>query len=376
MPDPRPLRLSRQDAGSVASGFATASKATPELAAQAVRAALARIDAPLAGSVLLFLTSHFNRNTQAAVSAAARAARCLQVAGCTAPGVLTECEWSFEAPAAAALVLCGDIGLVRPTGDDPVLTLAPPASNHPRWLDDRRPRFGMLTTQADSDGPGRSWLNGKVCTADCCEISFSHSRTAVGVSRGIRALTPVMLVSEADGHEIFALDDQPALATLQRELSADRQSLSSLPVAHLFAACTNPGLGAEEAIARGNFRLLPILGASQDEQSLTLAQPLPVGSCLFWALRQPMAAVQDTDDALAALAARLPTPDFSLMFACIGRGPYFFGSEDLDLARIGERFPGLPVLGAYGAGEIAPLADGNALIGYSSVTALVGHVQS
>jgi len=373
LPDPRPLRIPRQDAGTVATGFASADKPAPELAAQAVRAALARVPAPLAGSVLLFLTSHFNRGAQAAVSAAARAARCLQVAGCTAPGVLTETDWSLDAPAAAALVLCGDIGLIRPPGDTPTLTLAPPIAQHRRWLDDASPRFGMLTTETDSDGPGRWWLHGKVDAADCCEACFSHSRMAVGVSRGIRALTPTMTISEADGHEIFALDGEPALATLQRELPADRQWLATLPVPHLFAALTADD--AEAAIASGNYRLLPIFGISQDEQSLTLAQPLAPGDRLFWALRQPMAAVQDTDDTLATLAARLPDPDFSLMFACIGRGPYFFGSADLDLARIGERFPGLPVIGAYGAGEIAPLPGGNALVSYSVVTALVGHVQ-
>ncbi len=375
MPDPRPLRIPRQNAGTVATGFATSDRATPELAALAVRAALARLDASLAGSVLLFLTSHFHRNAQAAVSAATRAGRCLQVAGCTAPGVLTETDWSLDAPAAAALVLCGDIGLVRPAGDEPVLTLATPTAEHQKWMTDSVPRLGILTTNADSESPGRIWLHGKVVADGYCETCFSHSRVAVGVSRGIRALTPVMTVTEADGHEIFALDGAPALPTLLRELPADKRAASSLPVPHLFAALTGDKSTAENAIARGSYRLLPILGASQDEQSLTLAQPLAPGARLFWALRQPMAAVQDTDETLAGLAARMPTPDFSLMFACIGRGPYFFGSEDLDLARIGERFPDLPVIGAYGAGEIAPLPDGNALISYSAVTALVGHVQ-
>ena len=122
--------------------------------------------------------------------------------------------------------------------------------------------------------------------------------------------------------------------------------------------------------------MLPILAASHDEQSLTLALPLNAGDRLFWASRQPMAAVQDTEETLAGLAPSISAPEFALLFACIGRGPYFFGSEDLDLARIGERFPGLPVIGAYGAGEIAPLPDGNSLISYSAVTALVGNVQS
>lgn len=347
----------------------------PELAAQAVRVALARIDAPLAGSVLLFLTSHFHRNAQAAVSAASRAARCLQVAGCTAPGVLTETDWSLDAPAAAALVLCGDIGLVRPSEGQPIVTLATASSEDRHWMSDQVPRLGLLTTGADSESPGRVWLHGKVAAGGLCEASFSHCRMAVGVSRGIRALTAAMTVTEADGHEVFAIDSEPALATLLQSLAASDSSASSQPGPHLFGALIGDSVTVEQAIARGDYRLLPIFGASEDEQSLTLAQPLTAGDRLFWALRQPMAAVEDTDDALAGLAAEIPAPEFSVMFACIGRGPYFFGSEDIDLAQIGERFPGLPVIGAYGAGEIAPLAGGNGLISYSAVTALVGRVQ-
>jgi small ligand-binding sensory domain FIST len=375
LPDPRPLRISRQDPGTVATGFATSDRATPDLAAQAVRAALARIDASLAGSVLLFLTSHFHRNAQAAVSAAARAGRCVQVAGCTAPGVLTETDWSLDAPAAAALAFCGDIGMMPPSADEPILTLTTPAAAREAWLTAPAQRLGILTTNADSENPGRVWLHGKVIADGHCETGFSHSRMAVGVSRGIRALTPIMTVTEADGHEVFALDGEPALETLLRKLPEHRQSTSGLPEPHLFAALTSEAVTAEEAMARGSYRLLPILGASQDEQSLTLALPLSPGDRLFWALRQPMAAVQETDATLSSAAAAIPTPDFALLFACIGRGPYFFGSEDLDLAQIGERFPGLPVIGAYGAGEIAPLPDGNAVISYSAVTALVGHVQ-
>lgn len=373
MPDPRSLRLSRQDAATVATGFATSDRAAPDLAAQAVRAALTSIDAQIAGSVLLFLTSHFHRNAQAAVSAASRAARCLQVAGCTAPGVLTESNWSLDVPAAAALVLCGDIGLVRPAGDEPILTLATAGSDPQHWMADSVPRLGMLTSGADSDGPGRVWLHGKVGGAHC-ETSFSHCRMAVGVSRGIRALTAAMTVTEADGHEVFAIDGEPALATLIENLP-DAEHAAGRPSPHLFAALIPDHMSAEEAVGRGSYRLLPILAASEDEQSLTLAQPLIAGDRLFWALRQPMAAIQDTSETLDGLAAEVPAPEFSVLFACIGRGPYFFGSEDIDLAQIGERFPGLPVIGAYGTGEIAPLPEGNDLISYSAVTALVGNVQ-
>jgi small ligand-binding sensory domain FIST len=74
------------------------------------------------------------------------------------------------------------------------------------------------------------------------------------------------------------------------------------------------------------------------------------------------------------------------MFSCIGRGPYFYGGEDRDLDIVRERFPGLPLLGTYGTGQIAPSASGNKHINRqlqnAVVTALISkrpkeaHVQS
>lgn len=376
MPDLRSLRLPREERRSVATGFATADRATADLAALAVHQALQSIDASLAGSILLLLTSHFCRNTQAAVSAAARAGHCVQVVGCTAPGVFTQSEWSLSTPAAAALVLCGDTGLVAPDGDTPVLTLLTPGAARQPWDSGIAPHLGLLCTDSDSDAPGRVWAHGRVAADGRGEASFSHARVAAGVSRGLRALSGVMAVTETDGYDVFAVDGKPALATLFGQLPCGLRPGNSLPIAQLFAAVTDADADPATALGCGRYSLVPIIGISQDEQSLTLAVPLGVGDCLFWVLRQPTAAEDDSTETIAALAKTVPEPDFALMFACIGRGPYFFGGEDRDLALIGERFPGLPVIGAYGAGEIAPMAGTSGLVSYSAVIALVDCVHA
>ncbi|MDP2811505.1 MAG: FIST C-terminal domain-containing protein [Rhodocyclaceae bacterium] len=336
--------------------------------------------------MLLFLTPHFARQPQVAVTAASRASRCLQVTGCTAPGVFTEDGWSLDAPAAAALVLCGDTVLgghlschpSPPTLDSaphPLLALATPESLGEAWPGRAQPRFGLLSTDNDSERPGRVWTGGKVAHNARCEVGFGDAGIAVGVSRGLRPVSPPLEVTDTDGHELFELAGQPALATLLSGLPPELRG--NPPLSHLFAGLPEAGIDPEQAIASGRYGLVPILGVSNDEQSLTLAAPLSPGDMLFWALRQPAAAEEDTAALIDTLSAAQPAPEFALMFACIGRGPYFFGGEDLDLARIGARFPGLPVLGAYGAGEIAPLPGGSAIVSYSAVIALVGsHVQS
>ncbi len=61
-------------------------------------------------------------------------------------------------------------------------------------------------------------------------------------------------------------------------------------------------------------------------------------------------------------------PEFALLFPCMGRGPNFFGNRDLDSLR--SRFPGLPIIGMYGNGEIGPLDGANHLFQYSVVLGL------
>jgi small ligand-binding sensory domain FIST len=64
------------------------------------------------------------------------------------------------------------------------------------------------------------------------------------------------------------------------------------------------------------------------------------------------------------------------MFSCIGRGPYFYGGDDRDLMRLRQRFPGLPVLGTYSTGQIAPSRRGNRLLQNSVVTALISETST
>jgi len=54
----------------------------------------------------------------------------------------------------------------------------------------------------------------------------------------------------------------------------------------------------------------------------------------------------------------------------MGRGPYFYGGVDRDLLLLKEQFPGMPLIGFYGNGEIAPVNGVSELLQYSAVLAL------
>lgn len=353
----------------VATALASADKAVPELAAEVVRTALARAGADIARSVLLFLSTDFTHLAHATVLAASRAARCLQVTGCSAPGIFTEEDWIIDRPAACAMVFCGETGLAAHAGAAlPRLTFAAPNAATRDWMAPTPRRYGLLSTDSGAHGAGRIWCHGQMAADGRCETAVAGARAALGVSRGVLVLTQPQK-TRADGYDVLRVGAQPALNTLLHGLPLEVREMEKLPF-HQLAAGVVSG-DPVRAIEEGRYTLLPAIAANHEDRSVTLAAPVDDGALLFWTLRQGLAAENEMRRLADTLAGELGgTPDFGLVFSCLGRGPYFFGGEDRDLAAVKERLPGLPLIGAYGGGQIAPLFDGNRLLHNSAVLAL------
>jgi small ligand-binding sensory domain FIST len=284
----------------IATALACADRADPELAAEAVRTALGRAGADIARGVLLFLSTDFVHQAHAAVLAASRAGRCLQVTGCTAPGVFTEEDWVLDRPAACAMVFAGGCGpAAHPEDGAPLLTLATPNAAGTGWLEGGGPRYGLLSTDNSAHGAGRIWCHGKMAAEGRCEAAFAGVRAAVGVSRGMRILGEPRPVG-GSGRDVLRVGDHPALNALLRELPLDMREMEKLPF-HLLAAGLVRGEAAG-AIDEGRYTLVPIIGVNHDERSVALALPLDDGDRIFWALRQALAAEND----MRRLADELP----------------------------------------------------------------------
>jgi len=127
----------------------------------------------------------------------------------------------------------------------------------------------------------------------------------------------------------------------------------------------------ETAIREGRYRLNHIVAANLRDQSITLSERPARGERLFWAMRDALTAERDMRACVERSAQALGAePDFALLFPCIGRGPNFFGNRDRDLDALRSRFPGLPIIGMYGNGELGPLDEINHLFQYSAILGL------
>lgn len=340
----------------VASALVSGQRPGPELAAEAVRQALAEAGLKQAEQVILLLSRDFIRHAPPAILAAARAAGCLQIGGGTANGLFTERGWQCDQPAAAALVFAAD-SPTFPHAATPTLCFSGHGALPFEWQRGQ-PRAGLLDIDA------AVWSHGRLCADGCAEFSLPGLHSHLALSTGLRCLGEAQPVEHSEAYELCRVGGHSAVDSLCRVLPPE---LRDNPPFHHIAVLRQPGEPAT-----------PILSANADG-SLTMAAMLEIGEKITWTLRQPLAAEQEMRKILRAVPRDHfrpgavngeKAPDFALMFSCIGRGPLFYGDDDHDLQAFREQFPGTPLLGAYGSGQIVPGGSGNHLFQNSVLTLL------
>ena len=358
----------------VATGLAIGSKAEPELAAQAVQAAMQKAELESPACVLLFLSSEFAFNPQPAIKAAAKAASCTNIIGCSAIGIFTEEDWVIDSPAAAAMVF-SDNTWSKPdhnTSFDQhtlLLTLAAPNAINSPWLDSSTPRLGGVSGDAIGHGSFSVWENAKGITQGYCEMQLNNMQCAVAATHGLKLITSPRRITNCRQHDVLTVANLSALASL--ESAWHKQSGQGEPVAYHQLMAVHATRGAH--IERGDYQLASIIGGDEATGAITLAKPLQVGDWISWAIRDMDAAQIDIVKTASVLRRQLQSPPtFSMLFSCLGRGPYLYNGVDQDLALIKTLFPQLPIIGFYGNGEIAPIQGKNELLQYSAVLGLFG----
>jgi small ligand-binding sensory domain FIST len=341
----------------VATALVSGNDPLPQLAEEAVHRALARAGLTHANGVLIFLTPEFARHAQPTVTAAARAAQCTQVAGGIAAGVFTESGWAVDRPAAAAMVFGGGLSLGHPEPGDHALLSYAGATFPPDWSDSAT-RFGGSFSGSVGYAEAVVWQQSRL-SGQRCSVQILGAQVGIGVSSGLQLLGEAQAVERSNGYDLERLGGQAALKSLTRVLPPELRHYPPQHLHHLhhLSAVLSDGDDAEAALSDGRYRPIAIIAANADN-SLTLAEHVAAGQYLAWAIRQPLATEADMRQMIDRLGDKTPNPACALMFSCIGRGPYFYAGEDRDLQVLCARFPGLPVLGTYGTGQIAAAANG------------------
>jgi len=373
--------LQKQNSLTVASGTSYGALANDEHAKIAVEQALSKMSngAEIApgdvGSVLLFLTAAYAHNPQPAITLAAKAAGTPQVFGCCAMSLLSDQEWLLDVEGAVAMVFPREYSLqpaqlMRQQGLSPelLITLTTPNAAAIAVNTQTIPQMGAITTDEYGHGPFAVWQSGRIVEREFTHAGFSSAlRSATGVAEGVRQISPIFQVNRSNKHCLTEINQQTALDNLLAHLPENLHSVGLQQPYNLLCAISENA--QVESIEQGHYKLQHIVSINEDTREIHLSGSVRAGRHIFWALRDEQLAQQNMQAGLEQCRDALKgNAKFALMFPNIGRGPEFFNGCDRDLELFQEIFPGIPMIGFYGNGEIAP---GHALAGlihrYSTV---------
>ena len=191
-----------------------------------------------------------------------------------------------------------------------------------------------------------------------------------GVTQSCATLGVPMFVTEVKDDLILSLDGIPALEVfteIAKELDfkdmeeATQQLLLSFP------------LDPEQPVFNGECSLARhVTGIDMATQGITTDEIVNQGGVLSFAYRSPKSAEDDLREMLLRLKKQNPgSPTFGMYFNCASRGEALYGRPNVDTQLFRETLGDFPLIGFFGAFEMAQMPQGVQLYTYTGVLVLV-----
>jgi small ligand-binding sensory domain FIST len=229
-------------------------------------------------------------------------------------------------------------------------------------------------------------------------VAFSPEVSVVSrVTQGAQPLGPTHTVTDADRHVVYALDGEPALDVMLRDLGV---SLDQPEAAIARVRRSLVGLVLPDAVPvprssvhvpdqfGSDVLVRHLLGLDPERRGVAIAATAPVGTRLTFCERHAIAARADlmrmcteireeletasvTDDAWADPMQVEPSRPIlgAVYISCVGRGGPHFGQPHAEMQLVRHALGDVPLVGFFASGEIAH----RQVHGYSGVlTVFVG----
>ena len=341
----------------IATGISYGGLPNPEHARDAVKNALKKAKLKSASSVLLFLTCGYANNPKSALKEAAKAASTTQVIGCSALGLLSDEEWLIDSEGAVAMVFPNDYSL-QPASllkkPELLLSLVTPSSAMFGINQIDIAQIGAISTDEYGHGPYSIWQAGREVKTGYLHVGFeSKINFAVGVAQGVRQISPLMKVTKGKKHTLIELNKEPALQNMRDNLPKNLHGMFSKQPHNILCAISENE--QTESIKQGHYKLQHIVSLDENKNTIHISGTVHEKRHIFWALRDEAKAQEEMEKAIESAKKSLSKkPKFAFVFPNISRGPEFYGGKDKDIELLKQAFPGMPIIGFYGNGEIAP----------------------
>ena len=233
-------------------------------------------------------------------------------------------------------------------------------------------KIGGLASGGGQPGTNALFLNDKKIGSGAVGVAFTGDLAVeTVVAQGCRPIGKPLMVTESEINVISKLGDQTPLDVLRdifetattREKRLIRRSLQIGIVMDRLA----------QDRREGEFLIRNVLGADEEDGTLAVGELVQEGQVVQFFIRDAQAADEDLRMMLEEYIDNLDegdTPASALLFSCLGRGQYLYGSPDHDIGMFTEMVADIPIAGFFSNGEIGPIGDQTFLHGYTASFAL------
>jgi small ligand-binding sensory domain FIST len=233
------------------------------------------------------------------------------------------------------------------------------------------PKIGGLVSGSANRGGHALFIDDAVEHTGCAVLGFAGAiaiRTAV--AQGCRGIGRVGRITECKDHYLVAIDGEPAVTFLKRQIDSLTESERELAQrAPMFLGIAMDPFQLEQP-EPGDFLIRNIVGIDRSNGVLAVGDRLSVGRRVQFHLRDQQTSSEDLRAVLtrssSGRAARA-----ALLFSCLGRGAGLYGEAGHDSRVFHEVEGDVPLCGFFCNGEIGPVAGTTYLHGYTSSFAIL-----
>ncbi len=266
-----------------------------------------------------------------------------------------------------------------PTENCPAMVLLPdpfsiPAGDLISGLDYAYPdtvKVGGLVSGGNAPGSNALFKDGKVSAAGVVGAAFTGNLTVDAVvAQGCKPVGRPIVITGSNRNVIHTLDGDPPLeilrALFEKADDAERRLISSSLQIGILMDPLN------DSFTAGDFLMRNVIGVDEKDGSMAIGELIQEGQVVQFHVRDATSADEELRVTLERYADSLEggQPVSALLFECLGRGQYLFGTPDHDTEVFRSTVAPIPLTGFFCNGEIGPVGGTTFLHGYTSSFAL------
>ena len=186
------------------------------------------------------------------------------------------------------------------------------------------------------------------------------------VAQGCRPIGEPMTITACEEGVLLELDGKPPMKVLE-ELFEDLppRDRELLRTSLFLGIVMDPTLSD---LSRGDFLIRNIVGADPERGVLAIGAELRAGQTVQFHLRDAQTSAEDLSLMLTDYAAKKKKAGVraGLLFSCLGRGVYLYGTPDHDSRVFKKLVADVPMGGFFCNGELGPVHNATHIHGYTS----------